>query len=125
MGRHDQFDKDLTLTEWLVSTSEAREKLLDYSRSAIPTDPGARQLDVSDALSNGQDAGDLLADAELYLAQSFASEVLAAREKHDAKTAAVVAQGKTARLERVRAGLSVMYQTIKDRRFVLMNLNRS
>ena len=116
---------ELSLTDWLVSTSEAREKLLTYSRSAIPNDPGERQLDVSKALANGQDAGDLLSDAELYLAQDFAAEVLAAREKHDAKTAAIVAQAKTAKLERVRAGLSVMYQTIKDRRFVLMNLNRS
>ncbi len=115
---------DLTLTDWLQSTAELRGRLLDYSRSPIPTDPGARQLDVSEALSLGQDAGDLLADAEVFLSQAFAAEVLEAREKHDAKTALVVAKGKTAKTERLREGLAVLYQTIRDRRFAIQNLNR-
>lgn len=116
---------DMTLSDWLDSTAEARAKLLAYSRSPIPTDPGARQLDVSEALTLGQDAGDLLADVEVYLSQAFAAAVLDARQEHDASTSRIVAKAKTAKIERLREGLNVCYQTIKDRRFALMNLNRS
>jgi len=115
---------DLTFTHWLDSTAEVRAKLLAYSRSPIPTDPGERQLDVSRALALGQDAGDLLADAEVYLSQAFAAAMLDARQEHDAQTARIVAKAKTAKIERLREGLNVMYQTIKDRRFSLLNLNR-
>ncbi len=116
---------DLDLTGWLDSTAEVRERILNYSRSPIPNDPGERQLDVSQALTLGQDAGDLLADSEVYLSQAFAAAVLEARGEHDAQTARIVAKSKTANLERLREGLNVMYQTIKDRRFALMNLNRA
>lgn len=115
---------DLTLEDWLSSTAEKRKALLEYSLSKIPTDPGERQLDVSAALEAGQDAGDLLADMEVFVAQAFAVEVLDARRDHDAKTAQIVAKGKTANLARLRDGLHVIYQTIRDRRFALMNLNR-
>lgn len=116
--------EDMSLTEWLDSTVEARAKLLAYSRSPIPTDPGARQLDVSEALTLGQDAGDLLADVEVYLSQAFAAAVLDARQEHDASTSRIVAKAKTAKIERLREGLNVCYQTIKDRRFSILNLNR-
>lgn len=118
-------NEELSLSEWLDSTAEARGKLLAYSRSPIPTDPGERQLDVSEALTLGQDAGDLLADADFFLSQAFAVAVLDARLEHDASTARIVAKSKTAKLERLREGLSVMHQTIKDRKYALMNLNRS
>lgn len=124
-GYGDEMNDELDLTEWLNSTAESRERLLTYSRSSIPTDPGARQLDVSEALALGQDAGDLLADSESYLSQAFAAAVLDARISHDAQTARIVAKSKTAKLERLREGLAVLYQTIKDRRFALMNLNRA
>jgi hypothetical protein len=118
-------DDDLKLEEWITSTAERRAALLAYASSKLPTDPGERQLDVSTALENGQDAGDLLADSEVYLAQRFAAEVLAARIKHDAKTAAIVAKGAVAKMQRLRDGLAVLYRTIQDRRFALMNLNRA
>ena len=116
---------EISFTDWLDSTAETRAKLLAYSRSPIPTDPGARQLDVSEALALGQDAGDLLADAEVYLSQAFASAVLEAKLMHDAQTARIIAKSKTAKIERLREGLGVMYKTIDHRRFALMNLNRS
>lgn len=116
---------ELTLEEWLVSTKERRAELLSYSRSPIPTDPGERQLDVSQALEKGQDAGDLLADCEFYLSQAMAQAMLAAREDNDAKTAQIVAASEVADIARLRDGLAVLYRTIKDRRFSLMNLNRT
>lgn len=123
--RKDFMTEELTLEEWLTSTAPRRQELLDYSRSKIPTDHGERQLDVSKALENGQDAGDLLADVEVYLSQELAKETLAAREKHDAQTAKVVALGKVSQINRLRNGLAVLYRTLTDRRFALMNLNRS
>lgn len=115
---------DLTLTDWLTSTSELRSALLAYSKKPISSDPGERQLDVSEALEKGQDAGDLLADSEVYLSQAFAQAVLEARQDHDAKTAQIVAIGKTADIRRLRDGLEVIYRTIKDRRFTLMSVGR-
>ena len=73
--------EELTLTEWLDSTAEKRSALLAYASSKIPTDTGMRQLDVSTALENGQDAGDLLADAEVYLSHAFATAILAVNER--------------------------------------------
>ncbi len=115
----------LTLDEWLVSTAEKRQLMLDYAKSMIPNDPGERHQDVSKALDYGQDAGDLLADVEQYLAVARAVAVVEARKEHDAKTALVVADSKVAHLARLRDGLAVLYRTLKDRRFSLMNLNRA
>lgn len=112
------------LDDWLTSTQELRGALLAYSKSTISTDPGERQLDVSKALEMGQDAGDLLADADQYLAQAFAKAVLEAREDHDAATARIVAKGAVASVQRLRDGVAVCYQTIKDRRFTLMSVGR-
>lgn len=113
------------LKVWLDSTVEVRQSVLDYSKSPIDTDPGKRQLDVSAALERGQVAGDLLADIEVHLAQSYAAAMLEARKDYDAQTARAVAKGKVSDVQRLRDGIAVCYQTIKDRRFSLMNLNRS
>lgn len=115
----------ISLTDWLSSTQEKRAELLAYAKSPISMEPGQRQIDVSTALEKGQDSGDLLADSEVYLAQKFAAAVLAARDTNDAQTARIVAKGEIAGIQRLRDGLAVIYQTIKDRRFSLMNLNRS
>lgn len=112
------------IDEWLESTDETRSKLLTYSRSPIPTDPGERQLDVSKALEYGQDAGDLMADMDQFLSVKFAQAMLEARKDHDAQTARVVAKGATASIERLRDGLAVTYKTIQDRRFTLMSIGR-
>lgn len=111
--------------EWLESTDQLRAKLLDYSRSPIPTDPGERQLDVSLALTNGQDAGEIVADLERFLALEVGKAMLAAKADHDAKTAAVLAKAATASVARLRDGFQVVYRTLADRRFALMNLNRT
>ena len=111
-------------TEWLESTEKMRQSLLDYSRSPIPTDPGERHLDVSKALSLGQDAGDLLADIDRFLSVEVAKATLEARKDHDAQTARVIAKGYTASIARLRDGLAVAYQTIRDRRFSLMSVGR-
>lgn len=110
--------------EWLESTDSARQALLDYSRSPIPTDPGERQLDVSKALTNGQDAGDIVADLERFLAIEFGKAMLAAKADHDAKTAHVLAKAATASIARLRDGFQTCYQTIRDRRFSLMSVGR-
>lgn len=110
--------------DWLSSTTELRGSILAYSKSPIPQDPGARHLDISKALGMGQDAGDLLADADQYLSQAIARAVLEARKDNDASTARVVARGATAGLQRVRDGIAVCCQTIKDRRFTLMSIGR-
>lgn len=110
--------------DWLTSTAEMRASLLAYSKAPISSDPGERQLDISKALEMGQDAGDLLADADQHLSQAFARATLKAREDHDAQTAKAVAQGEVAALQRVRDGLAVCYRTIKDRRFTIMSVGR-
>lgn len=117
----------LSLDEWLVSTVERRSSLLEYGQSPIPTDIGLRQLDVSKAIERGQDAGDLLADAEQYLILETSKAVLDVRREHDylnAEERKSVVKGRVAQVARLRDGIQVLYQTIKDRRFALMNLNR-
>lgn len=119
-------EKDLI--EWLQSTEELRAKLLAYGRSPIPTEAGDRQIDVSTALEHGQDAGDLLADAETFVLQAEAAAVLAVRRTHPELTASerkVLASLEASEVTRLRDGIAVLYRTIKDRRFALMNLNRS
>ena len=115
-------DSDLDI--WLTSTQELRTALLVYSKALIPSDSGERQLDVSKALNMGQDAGDLLADADLYLSQALAAAILAARADHDAATAKIIAKGAVAGIQRIRDGIATCYQTIKDRRYTLLSLGR-
>lgn len=125
---------DLTLEEWLVSTAEKRAEVLNYAKKALPTDPGERQLDVSNALELGQDAGDLLADLEKLLIDETAKAVLSVRaedaalEKDRRRTAderKSAVKAKVSSIARLRDGMQVVFTSIKDRRFVLMNLNRS
>ena len=119
---------DISIDEWLDSTEELRASLLAYSKSPIPTDPGERQLDVSRALELGQDAGDLLADMETFVLQAEAKAVTEVRRIHPDLTAGErrsMAKCEAASVIRLRDGVSVLYRTIKDRRFALMNLNRS
>jgi hypothetical protein len=118
---------DLTLTEWLVSTAERRAEILAYAQSKIPTDHGERQLDVSKALELGQDAGDLLADVEKLLIDETAKAILAVRASQGNLTAderKSMVKSKVSGVSRLRDGLRVIYTSIKDRRFVLMNLGR-
>ncbi len=118
---------ELTLEEWLVSTAEKRAVLLAYAQSPIPTDPGERYLDISKALENGQDAGDLLADLEKLLIDETGKAVLAVRRENGDLTAderKSMVKAKVSGIARLRDGLQVIYSSIKDRRFVLMNLNR-
>lgn len=119
---------EISLEDWLTSTAELRAKLLAYSQSQISTDPGQRQLDVSFALEHGQDAGDLLADAEQILIGETAKAVLEVRRKNGELTAEerrILVKASVAGIARLRDGIQVIYSTIKDRRFALMNLNRS
>lgn len=118
----------IDLAEWLDSTAEKRQQLLAYSLSAIPTDPGNRQLDVSEALIQQQNAGDMLADVEQILLDSEARAVFSVRTDCPEMTAAerrTVAKGRTAAIARLRDGLHVLYTTLKARQFSLLNLNRS
>lgn len=114
------------LEEWLVSTAEVREKLLAYAQSPLPTDAGERQVDVSTALQHGQDAGELLADAEEFLSKKIAQETLSARanDTYDANTVKAVVRGNTANIQRLRDGIHVVYRTIQDRRFAILSLGR-
>jgi hypothetical protein len=119
---------DLSLTEWLDSTAEKRAELLSYAQSKIPTDPGERQLDVSRALELGQDAGDLLADLEQHLIDETSKAIMEVRRTNGELTAderKSVVKSKVSGIARLRDGMQVVYTSIKDRRFVLMNLNRS
>jgi hypothetical protein len=118
---------DLTIEEWLESTDEKRSTLLSYAQSAIPTDPGERYLDISKALELGQDAGDLLSDLEKLLIDETGKAVLEVRRVNGELTAderKIMVKAKVSSLARLRDGLQVIYTSIKDRRFVLMNLNR-
>ncbi len=120
-------DDDLTLQEWLESTAERRGQLLAYAQSKIPTDPGARQLDVSTALELGQDAGDMLADLEQHVIDETAKAVMEVRRTDGELTAderKAVVKSRVSKIARLRDGLQVIYTSIKDRRFVLMNLGR-
>ena len=119
---------DLTLQEWLESTAELRAKLLAYAQSKIPTDPGERQLDVSKALELGQDAGDMLADVEQHLIDETAKAIMEVRRTNGELTAderKSVVKSRVSNVARLRDGMQVVYTSIKDRRFALMNLNRS
>lgn len=118
---------DLELEEWLTSTTERRTQLLEYSKSSIPTDPGERQLDVSQALQLGQDAGDLLADADKHVTDEVGKQTLQVRidypELNSGEREKVV-KGRVSNLVRLRDGLQVIYTSIKDRRFTLMSVGR-
>lgn len=116
------------LSDWLDSTAEKREELLNYARSPIPTDIGLRQLDVSKALTMGQDAGDMLADLEKHLIDETARFVLLVNKENTGLSTderRSVVKSKVSGISRLRDGLHVVYTSIKDRRFALMNLNRS
>lgn len=118
---------EINLEEWLVSTNEKRSELLNYSRSPIPTDPGERSLDISIALQHGQDAGDLLADADKHVTDETGKQVLKVRldypELNSGEREKVV-KGRVSDVTRLRDGLHVIYQSIKDRRFTLMSVGR-
>ena len=119
---------ELALQEWLESTAELRAKLLAYAQSKIPTDPGARQVDVSTALELGQDAGDMLADVEQHLIDETAKAIMEVRRTNGEMTAderKSVVKSRVSNVARLRDGMQVVYTSIKDRRFALMNLNRS
>ncbi len=128
-GPHFYGDKmdDLNLEDWLVSTGEKRSVLLAYAQSSIPTDPGERYLDISKALEHGQDAGDLLADLDKLLIDETAKAVLGVRRTNGELTAderKAMVKAEVSGIAWLRDGLQVIYSSIKDRRFVLMNLNR-
>ncbi len=118
---------ELTIEDWLVSTSEKRSELLAYAQKPISTDPGERILDVSKAIELGQDAGDLLSDLEKLVIDETAKAVLEVRRTNGELTAEerrAIVKSKVSTVARLRDGLQVIYTSIKDRRFVLMNLNR-
>lgn len=117
----------IALEDWLVSTAEKRAAILAYAQSSISTDPGERILDVSKAIQNGQDAGDLLADLEKLVIDETSKAVLEVRRSNGELTAderKAVVKSRVSSVARLRDGLQVIYTSIKDRRFVLMNLNR-
>lgn len=127
-GGEEILNEELTLAEWLGSTAEKRVELLAYAQSKIPTDPGARQIDVSTALELGQDAGDLLADLEQHLIDETAKAIMEVRRTAGELTAderKAIVKSRVSSVSRLRDGMQVIYSSIKDRRFVLMNLNRS
>lgn len=118
----------LTFEEWLVSTAEKRAELLAYGQSGIPTDIGLRQLDVSKAIEKGQDAGDLLADAEQYVILHTGKAVLDIRREHDelnAEERKAVVKARVSDVTRVRDGIHVLYATLKSRTYAIQNLNRA
>lgn len=118
---------EITLEDWLESTNEKRSELLLYSRSLIPTDPGERSLDISIALRHGQDAGDLLADADKHVTDETGKQVLKIRLEYPELNSGErekVVKSKVSNLARLRDGLQVIYTSIKDRRFTLMSVGR-
>lgn len=118
---------EISLEEWLVSTTEKRCELLSYSRSPIPTDPGQRSLDISVALQHGQDAGDLLADVEKHLIDQTSKETLAVRHDNselNSEERKCVVKGRVSHIAHLRDSLHIIYQSIKDRRFTLMSVGR-
>ena len=118
---------ELTLDDWLDSTDKKRAELLEYAQSPIPTDPGERYLDISKALGLGQDAGDFLADLDKHLIDATAKADLEVRRTDGELTAderKSLVRATVSGIARLRDGLQVIYTSIKDRRFVLMNLNR-
>lgn len=118
---------EISLEDWLVSTEEKRSELLAYSRSPIPTDPGERSLDISVALQHGQDAGDLLADADKHVTDETGKQVLQVRLDHSELNGTErekIVKGRVSNVVRLRDGLHVIYTSIKDRRFTLMSVGR-
>lgn len=118
---------EINLEEWLNSTNEKRAELLLYSRSPIPTDPGERSLDISVALQHGQDAGDLLADADKHVTDETGKQTLQVRLDHSELNGTErekVVKQRVSGLVRLRDGLQVIYTSIKDRRFTLMSVGR-
>ncbi|MDE2020324.1 MAG: hypothetical protein KGJ13_08320 [Patescibacteria group bacterium] len=119
---------DQDLEDWLISTEHLRQRLIDYAKSPIPTDPGARQNDMSTALDMGRDAADLLADAESFLVQSEAQSVILVRREFPDFTAAerkIMIKERTRKIKHLVNVIGAIYRSIDRRRMVEMNLNRS
>ncbi len=114
---------ELTLSEWLSSTQERRDDLDTYSRSPIPTD---RSADTDKAIENAHDAGNLLADAECYLAFEKDKELLTLLEKDlTSKDREVFLKSHVRGIQKVVDKLAVTVRSINARPYILMNANRS
>lgn len=114
---------ELTLSEWLSSTQERRDELDAYSRSPIPID---RSGDTDKAIENAHDAGNLLADAECFLAFEKDKELMALLEKDlTSKDREVFLKSKVRGIQRVVDKLAVTVRSINSRHYILMNKNRS
>ena len=124
-----EIEKDrLTLEEWLDQTVKMRADLYAYGKESLPLDHGQRHLDFDKAIQNADDAGRLVADADLYLTQEIARETLNIKKTMPGATAderKMLVKGEVAELQHLRDSLAVTQRTIRDRIYTNQNENRA
>ena len=119
---------ELILSEWLEATQSRRTELLAYAKSPLPVDISERHADLDMAIRAEDDLGQLLSDAESFLAQYTAQAVLAMREKYSdlsAKERELMIKAEVKDIRRVVDGIDVTSRTVKSRIFAILNANRS
>lgn len=125
----DGFDLEpLTLQEWLEQTEDIRAKLYAYAKTSLPLEVGERHVDFDRAVQNGDSAGRLVADADLYLAQEEAKEILKVKKEHEdlaAPERRAIVKSRISQLSHLRDALAVTRHTIDKRVFINQNENRA
>lgn len=117
----------MTFDDFLTQTQARRNELDAYARSPLPIgNDSAGELNA--LITAEDDAQRLLADAETFLVQSQAKAMFAARQNHqelNAKERELVIKAECANIQRIVDGIAVTARTISNRRYLMMNVNRS
>lgn len=118
---------DMSLTEWLASTQEARDALDAFARSPLPADASERHADMDKAIQSADDSGRLLADSESYLSLAKAQALMALLQRDDlnAKDRDTLLRSEVRGVQRLVDGLAVTERSIRNRLFVSMNQSRA
>lgn len=120
--------QEMDLDSWLESTQLRRLELEEYARSPLPIDSAERYPDLDTLIRAEDDAGRLLADSETYLAQAQANAVLAMKERYpelSAKERETMGRDSIRDIQRLVDGMKITSRTLSNRRFLMMNVNRS
>ncbi|MDE2099523.1 MAG: hypothetical protein KGL39_19885 [Patescibacteria group bacterium] len=118
----------MELNEWLEQTSEARAKLLTYSKTRLPADATERHLDMDELLQNEHDAYVLLEEAKSFAIEAEAVATQKIRRDYSDYTAGerrVMVKREIKNVVELVAGLSILARTLSSRRFAEMNAARA
>lgn len=118
---------NLDFDSWLASTAERREDLMKYSVSPLPKDLTQRHQDIDECIQAESDACGLLADAESFFSLARAQATLEIQHKYPelaAKERDIMLEAEIRDIKRLVAGLKIVAQSLKSRRFSSMNAGR-